>query len=83
VPLRRGDVPFHCALHAQSVMGYAHCLTRQLRECNHGPLSELEVLALYVAAMGHDAGHFGWGLCKLLYKLHPSLPQLETVLPIE
>ena len=41
------------------VLESAHCLMNQLRATGHGPFSHLEILALYVAAIGHDAGHFG------------------------
>jgi hypothetical protein len=49
------------------------------RGCGHGPFSELEVLALYVAALGHDAGHFGLNNAYLqnsshaLYSLYPAV----------
>lgn len=42
-----GEIPYHCALHSLDVLGSAHCLMMQLRELNHGPFTELEVLALY------------------------------------
>ena len=53
-PLDIGDVAFHCALHAQTVLGGAHRLARQLVACGHGPFREVEMLALYVAALGRD-----------------------------
>ena len=52
-------VPYHCAFHAQEVTVAAHVLARELRACGHGPFDEDEMLALYVAALGHDVGHFG------------------------
>ena len=52
-------VPYHCAFHAQEVTVAAHVLARELRACGHGPFDEIEILALYVAALGHDVGHFG------------------------
>lgn len=73
----RGDVPFHCALHVQTVLGGVHCLFRQLRDCNHGPFSPLETLALYVAAICHDAGHFGVTNAYLRDTRHP----LYTLFP--
>lgn len=42
-----GDNPYHCALHGQDVLISAHCLMTQLRELNHGPFTELDVLGLY------------------------------------
>eukprot|EP00227_Mantoniella_beaufortii_P017414 CAMPEP_0197579070 /NCGR_PEP_ID=MMETSP1326-20131121/3137_1 /TAXON_ID=1155430 /ORGANISM="Genus nov. species nov., Strain RCC2288" /LENGTH=466 /DNA_ID=CAMNT_0043142427 /DNA_START=199 /DNA_END=1595 /DNA_ORIENTATION=+ len=53
------DKPYHSELHAQDVLASAHCLISQVRAQGHGPISHLDVLALYVAALGHDAGHFG------------------------
>ena len=71
-----GAMPYHCALHGQEVLAAAHCLTREIVECGHGPFTKLEILALYVAALGHDAGHFGVNNAYLqnsrhaLYKLY-------------
>ena len=49
---------------------------KEIVECGHGPFTKLEILALYVAALGHDAGHFGVNNAYLqnsrhaLYKLY-------------
>ena len=71
-------VPYHCALHAQEVTVAAHVLSRELRACGHGPFDEIETLALYVAALGHDVGHFGRTNAYLansghaLHRLYPT-----------
>ena len=73
-----GAMPYHCALHGQEVLAAAHCLTREITDCGHGPFTEVEILALYVSALGHDAGHFGVNNAYLanskhaLYRLYPE-----------
>jgi len=73
-----GAMPYHCALHVQEVLAAAHCLTKEITACGHGPFTEVEILALYVSALGHDAGHFGVNNAYLanskhvLYKLYPK-----------
>ncbi|EEH56435.1 uncharacterized protein MICPUCDRAFT_4565, partial [Micromonas pusilla CCMP1545] len=46
--------PYHCALHAADVLSATHCLRKALPDV----FSAVETLALYLAALGHDAGHF-------------------------
>jgi len=73
-----GANPYHNALHGQDVLSAAHCLMQQLRKLRHGPFTPLEVLALYVAALGHDAGHFGVNNAYLVNSRHALYKKSPT-----
>ena len=47
--------PYHCALHAADVLAATHCLHKAMPD---GAFDDVEVMALYLSALGHDAGHF-------------------------
>ena len=47
--------PYHCALHAADVLAATHCLHKAMPD---GAFDDVEVMALYLSALGLDAGHF-------------------------
>ena len=73
-----GKVPYHCANHAKDVLLAAHALMREVIAEGHGPFTDVERLALYVAAVGHDAGHFGVNNDFLKNSDHPLLAVYPT-----
>ena len=64
-------VPYHCAFHGQSTAQAAHVLLTQLIANNHGPFSDVEVLAVLLAAVGKNVGHLGMTNGHLLATNHP------------
>ena len=50
--------PYHCALHATDVLWSTHTLFGALPEDARAAFTPTEVMGLYLAAAGHDAGHF-------------------------
>mmetsp|Transcript_12122 Transcript_12122/g.29374 ORF Transcript_12122/g.29374 Transcript_12122/m.29374 type:complete len:764 (-) Transcript_12122:1871-4162(-) len=60
----------HCASCALDALCSARCLMSQLSGLSHGPFSYVEVLALYVAAIGQRVGQFG-ASSECLHSHHP------------
>mmetsp|Transcript_16955 Transcript_16955/g.57551 ORF Transcript_16955/g.57551 Transcript_16955/m.57551 type:complete len:356 (-) Transcript_16955:103-1170(-) len=73
------DNPYHCFTHAVDVMESADWLATRL----NFPLDGVELLALLVAALVHDAGHVGLGNAALEEAGHDLALRFNALSPLE